>query len=592
MQSAEIRKRFLEFFEKRGHAIVPSASLIPEGDASTLFTTAGMQPLSPYLMGTPHPKGTRVADIQKCVRTGDIDDVGDNRHLTFFEMLGNWSFGDYFKKEAITWSYELLTSTEEGFGLDPARLYVTCFEGNEDAPRDEESFATWKAAGIPPERIFFLGADDNWWSPGDNGPCGPDSEMFYDLHPEQGPITGRDAFEEANKTGRVVEIWNDVFMEYKRENGKVVGKLAQQNVDTGAGLERLATVLQGKQNVFETDLFAPLMDIARTITQNERSQRILCDHIRSAVFMTGDGVVPSNTDRGYVLRRLIRRAVVHTNNHVLTKEQLQNFIDAVVDLYGLHYPELNEQCVMIFSRINDEIEKFSQTLPRGLREFDKITTQNLQVTGAHASILATTYGIPMEVTKEWAEAREIKIDKDFGKEFKEKFAKHVEVSRAGSEQKFKGGLADAANPNVVKLHTATHLLNAALKKVLGPHIKQKGSNITPERLRFDFAHGEKMTDEQKKAVAAQINAWIEAGIPVVRREIPKEEAEQLGAEMEFGAKYPDIVSVYMIETPDEVVSREFCGGPHVGNTRDIGHVTLLKEEAVAAGVRRIKATLS
>lgn len=585
MRSSEIRQRFLSFFEKRGHAILPSASLVPEGDASTLFTTAGMQPLSSYLLGTPHPKGTRVANVQKCVRTGDIDDVGDNRHLTFFEMLGNWSFGDYFKKEAITWSYELLTSKEEGFGLDPTRLYVTCFEGNEDAPRDDESFETWKAVGIPSERIFFLGADDNWWSPGDNGPCGPDTEMFYDLHPEQGVLEGRGAFVEANNSGRVVEIWNDVFMEYVAKDSVVDGKLAQQNVDTGAGLERLATVLQEKQNVFETDVFAPLITYAQTLTDDTRGQRILCDHMRSAVFMIADGVVPSNTDRGYVLRRLIRRSVMFSGGHTLSTEQADTFIGIIVDTYTGEHPELSEKRNDIAHVLQQEVAKFSKTLERGLKEFEKV---GKTISGEEAMTLFTTYGFPFELIDEIAREKGIGVDADA---FRQEMKKHQEVSRAGAEQKFKGGLADAASPEVIKLHTATHLLNAALKKVLGAHIKQKGSNITTERLRFDFAHPEKMTDEQKKAVETQINDWIGKGIPVVRREIPKEEAVNLGAEMEFGAKYPDTVSVYMIETPDEVVSREFCGGPHVGNTKDIGGVTLVKEESVAAGVRRIKAVL-
>ncbi len=585
MQSSDIRQRFLSFFEKRGHAILPSASLVPEGDASTLFTTAGMQPLSSYLLGTPHPKGKRVANVQKCVRTGDIDDVGDNRHLTFFEMLGNWSFGDYFKKEAITWSYELLTSKEEGFGLDPERLYVTCFEGNEDAPRDEESSETWKAAGIPPERIFFLGADDNWWSPGDNGPCGPDSEMFYDLHPEQGAIVGRDAFIEATKVGRVVEIWNDVFMEYVAKDGAVDGKLVQQNVDTGAGLERLATVLQQKQNVFETDVFAPLMKFAQTLTDDTRGQRILCDHLRSSVFMVADGVIPSNTDRGYVLRRLIRRSVMFSRGHALSPEQVEAFVGVIVDTFTDQHPELSEKRHDITHALKEEVVKFSKTLERGLKQFEKVGET---ISGEEAMTLFTTYGFPFELIDEVAREKGIAVDADA---FQQEMKKHQEVSRAGSEQKFKGGLADAASPEVIKLHTATHLLNAALKKVLGAHVKQKGSNITTERLRFDFAHPEKLTDEQKKAVEAQINEWIQKEIPVIRREIPKEEAVQLGAEMEFGAKYPDIVSVYTIETPDEVVSREFCGGPHVENTKNIGGITLQKEEAVAAGVRRIKAVL-
>jgi alanyl-tRNA synthetase len=536
-------------------------------------------------MGTPHPKGNRIVNIQKCVRTGDIDDVGDNRHLTFFEMLGNWSFGDYFKQEAIAWSYELLTSTEEGFGLDPSRLYVTCFAGDKNAPRDEESAMFWQKNGVPSKRIFFLGAEDNWWSPGDSGPCGPDTEMFYDLNPRQGSIDNLDEFKKATKTGRVVEIWNDVFMEYEKRDGKVVGKLAQQNVDTGAGLERLSIVLQDKQNVFETDLFVPIMNIARTLSPNERSQRILSDHMRSAVFMIADGVTPSNTERGYVLRRLIRRGILHTQGYIPSPENIKIFVNVIVRTYSIHYPELQKKETSIITTLTEEVEKFSKTLSRGLKEFEKMGSK---ISGENAMSLFTTYGFPFEIIAEVAKEKGIAVDEQG---FSEAMKKHRDVSRVGSDQKFKGGLADASNPAVIQLHTATHLLNAALKKVLGSHIKQKGSNITPERLRFDFSHGEKLTEEQKKLIETYINGWIKKGIPVMRKEIPKEEAEKLGAEMEFGAKYPDIVSIYEIVTPEEVVSREFCGGPHVDNTRDIGGIHIVKEEAVAAGVRRIKAVV-
>lgn len=590
MHSNDIRQRFLSFFEKRGHAILPSAPLVPEGDASTLFTTAGMQPLSSYLLGTPHPKGKRVANVQKCVRTGDIDDVGDNRHLTFFEMLGNWSFGDYFKKEAISWSYELLTSESEGFGLDPARLYITCFEGNADAPRDDESFSAWKTSGIPPERIFFMGSDDNWWAPGDNGPCGPDTEMFYDLQPERGAIAGKDAFIAAQQSGRVVEIWNDVFMEYVAKDGAVDGKLSQQNVDTGAGLERLSVVLQGKQTVFETDLFAPIVEHIEGTTNSDdtRGKRIVADHVRSTVFMIADGVTPSNSDRGYVLRRLIRRARYFYSSLGAANKALGGFIPVILSIYEGSEYGLNEKEKQINEILTLEETKFIASLEFGKKFAEKIIKEDKKISGKNAFLLNSTYGYPLELIVEIAKENRVDVDIE---NYKREFEEHQKISRAGAEQKFKGGLADAANPDVVKLHTATHLLNAALKKVLGAHVKQKGSNITTERLRFDFAHGEKMADEQKKAVEAQINTWIESGIPVVRKEIPKEEAVQLGAEMEFGAKYPDIVSVYVIETPDEIVSREFCGGPHVENTKDIGGIRLIKEEAVAAGVRRIKAVL-
>ncbi len=585
MQSSDIRQRFLTFFEKRGHAIIPSASLIPEGDASTLFTTAGMQPLVPYLLSTPHPKGKRLANIQKCVRTGDIDDVGDNRHLTFFEMMGNWSLGDYFKEDAIAWSYALLTSPDEGFGLDAQRLYVTCFEGNDDAPRDVESAEVWQRAGMPADHIFFLGTEDNWWSPGETGPSGPDTEMFYDLHPEEGALTTREAFIDAQQRGRVVEIWNDVFMEYERRDGKIIGKLAQKNVDTGAGLERLATILQGKQHVFETDIFAALITYAHTLTDTERSQRILADHMRASLFLIADGVIPSNTDRGYIVRRLIRRAVVHTTARALTATEIAGFVRVMVETYGAQHPALIQKEQEIVAVITEEVTKFAQTLARGLKQFE---TAGTTISGADAMTLFTTYGFPFELIEELAREKHITVDVDG---FRAEMEQHRIRSRAGSEQKFSGGLADAASPEVVKLHTATHLLNAALKKVLGTHVKQRGSNITAERLRFDFAHNEKMTDEQKQAVEALINEWITMGIPVVRREMPRNEAETLGAEMEFGAKYPDVVSVYSIETADESISREFCGGPHVENTRDIGHITLKKEEAVGSGVRRIKAVL-
>ncbi len=585
MPSQEIRKKFLEFFAQRGHAVIPSASLVPENDATVLFTTAGMQPLVPYLLGQPHPLGTRVVNVQKCVRTGDIDDVGDNRHLTFFEMLGNWSFGDYFKKDAIAWSYELLTS-KEGFGLDPKRLYVTCFEGNNDAPRDDESFETWKSAGIPPERIFFLGADDNWWSPGDNGPCGPDSEMFYDLHPEQGAISGRDAFIAANESGRVVEIWNDVFMEYERRDGNVVGKLARQNVDTGSGLERMAVVLQEKHHVFETDLFVPIMAaiMEHATAYDERSARIIADHVRAAVFMIGDGVLPSNTDRGYVLRRLIRRAVRFADALGMKTGHVQNVVAVVIKEYAEVYPELKNETLSEVFRAEET--KFRHTLERGLREFEKIPVG--YISGAQAAMLYQSYGFPFELIEELAGEKGSTVNKE---EFDAEMKRHQETSRVGAEQKFKGGLGGHGDMEL-KYHTATHLLNAALKHVLGPHVKQRGSNITSERLRFDFSHPEKLTDEQKKRIEEFMNEKISEGLPVIRKEMPKTEAERLGAEMEFGGKYPDVVSVYFIGTPDgEIVSREFCGGPHVENTNVLGTFKITKEESVAAGIRRIKAVL-
>lgn len=597
MPSQEVRKKFLEFFAKRGHAIIPSASLIPENDASVLFTTAGMHPLVPYLLGTKHPLGTRLANVQKCVRTGDIDDVGDNTHATFFEMMGNWSLGDYFKKEAIAWSFELLTSKEEGFGLDPARLYVTCFEGNDDAPQDTESADIWRDIfaqhNVGGERIYFMPAKNNWWQPGPNGPCGPDTEMFYDLTGTLTQGMTKDEYLKADGEQKIVEIWNDVFMEYVKKDDKVVGKLEHKNVDTGSGFERVCAVLQQKDNIFDTDIFEKVMTEARTLSSTLRSQRIISDHIRSAVFMIGDGVTPSNTDRGYVLRRLIRRAVFNTDNKNVSHGAVTSLVDAVIATYTGIYDSLSEKREHIIETLFKESEKFAETLTEGTKEIEKVfqkMTNNGQthISGAECARLYQSYGFPIELTQELAKNHNFTVDTEG---FFEEMKKHQELSRAGSEQKFKGGLADAS-PEVTRLHTATHLLNAALREVLGTHVKQRGSNITSERLRFDFAHGAKMTDDEKKRVEDIVNAHIQAHLEVERKEMPKSEAEKLGAEMEFGAKYPDTVSVYVIhDAQGKTVSREFCGGPHIHNTNELGHFKIVKEEAVSSGVRRIKAVL-
>lgn len=580
MQSSEIRKRFLTFFEKRGHAVLPSASLVPQNDPSVLFNTAGMQPLVPYLLGQKHPAGDKLVNIQKCVRTGDLDDIGDRRHLSFFQMMGNWSLGSYFKQEAISWSYEFLTSQEEGLGLDPNRLYVTCFEGDENAPRDEESPEIWKSLGIPENRIYFLGAEDNWWSPGDNGPCGPDSEMFYDMTEESLGDLSKEAFLDAQKTEDIIEIWNDVFMEYEKKDGKVVGKLIQKNVDTGAGLERITAVMQKKATAYDTDLFEPIVRYIRqhSTDLNVRAERIVADHIRASVFMIADGVVPANTGRGYVLRRLIRRAVRFSDVMGMPEGTLTNLFELAREMYVDAYPELASKSLLVI--FTEEESKFRKTLEQGLKEFEK---------GTDPFILATTYGFPIELTIELAQEQGKTIDVDG---FKKKMSEHQELSRTSSAGMFKGGLANH-NEKTLRLHTATHLLNAALKAVLGNNVKQRGSNITEERLRFDFTHEGKMTDEQKKAVEDFVNAKITSALPVVRREMPREEAEKLGAEMEFGAKYPDIVSVYSItDTDGTPISVEFCGGPHVENTGTLGVFSIQKEEASSAGVRRIKAILS
>ncbi len=579
MTANDIRTKFLEFFKNRGHAVVPSASLVPENDPSVLFNTAGMQPLVPYLMGQAHPLGTRLASCQKCVRTGDIEEVGNHKNLTFFEMLGNWSLGDYFKKEAIEWSYTFLTSKDEGLGLDPARLYVTVFEGDENAPRDLEAVEIWKQF-IPENRIYFLPAKNNWWSPGDNGPCGPDTEMFYDVTPAGLGDMTHDEYVIADDRGDVVEIWNDVFMEFEKKDGQVIGKLSQKNVDTGSGLERIAMLMQGKTNVYETDVFAPAMQLIHSNAQtyDERASRIVADHLRSSLFMIADGAFPSNKDRGYIVRRLVRRAAVQSRKLGIPENLLIDILNTFVAVYGDAYPEIvdpkNVQAII------EETAKFKKTLEQGLKEFEK---------GTDPFVLATTYGFPIELTEELAFEQGINIDRE---KFDADMLIHQAQSRAGAEQKFKGGLANT-NDQTVKLHTAHHLLLAALQKVLGASVKQKGSNITEERLRIDFSFDRKMTDEEKIEAERLVNEWIAADYDVVMKEMSLAEAQQIGAEMEFGAKYGERVSVYFIQDKDgnHVVSKEFCGGPHVTHTGALGVFKIQKEEASSSGVRRIKAVL-
>lgn len=581
MTSTELRKRFLDFFAKRGHAILPSSSLVPKNDPSVLFNTAGMQPLVPYLMGEKHPLGTRLASCQKCVRTVDIEEVGNHKNLSFFEMLGNWSLGDYFKEDAIAWSYEFLTSKEEGLALDPSRLYITVFEGDEDAPRDLEAVEIWKKY-IPEHRIYFLPKENNWWSPGDNGPCGPDTEMFYDVTENGlGDLT-HEEYVAADERGDVVEIWNDVFMEYEKRDGKVIGKLSQKNVDTGSGLERITMIVQGKTNVYETDGFKTVMDFIHMNSRkpyNLRAARIIADHVRTATFMIGDGVIPGNKDQGYILRRLIRRAAVQADVLGLTQGILVTSRGFFAEQYKDQYPELESGIGSQNDIFKNELDKFQKSLEAGLKEFEK---------GTDPFILATTYGFPIEVTEEIAQSKGMVIDR---KDFDEKMKAHQDASRAGAEQKFKGGLANTSE-QTTKLHTAHHLLLKALQEVVSPDIHQKGSNITEERLRIDFNLDRKLTDEEKQKIEELVNTWIEQDLTVVKRDMPKEEAEKLGAEMEFGVKYPDVVSVYFIEDKaGNVVSKEFCGGPHVTSIGSLGVFKIQKEEASSAGVRRIKATL-
>lgn len=571
MTSNQIREKFLKFFESKGHSIIPSASLIPENDNSVLFTTAGMQPLVPYLLGKEHLEGRRLASAQKCLRTGDIDDIGDNRHLTFFEMLGNWSLGDYFKEESIAWSFEFLTSKENGLGLDPARLYVTCFEGDESAPRDEESKNIWMKTGIPENRIYFLGKEDNWWGPGENGPCGPDTEIFYGVTGKCGDLSHED-FLRAQKEEKVIEIWNNVFMEYESKDGKVIGKLAQKNVDTGMGLERITAVINGKDNVYDTDCFEYILNSLPS--GDGKSRRIIADHMRASCFLISDGVLPGNSDRAYILRRLLRGAIRHGKK--IGFEGVSSLVLKIAEKYKENYSlDVN----FITPIVEAEENKFLNTLDKGLKEFEKGERD--------AFLLFTSYGFPVEMTIELAREKGETIDIDL---FNQKMKEHQDKSRAGAEQKFKGGLAGTSEA-IVKLHTAHHLLLAALQKVLGPSVKQRGSNITEERLRIDFSFDRKMTEEEKSEVEKLVNEAIEKDYTVVKREMPKSEAEKIGAEMEFGAKYEDIVSVYFVEKGDDIFSKEFCGGPHVEHTGVLGKFKIQKEEASSAGVRRIKAVL-
>ncbi len=601
MKSEEVRKRFLEFFRKRGHTILPSASLVPENDPSVLFTTAGMQPLVPFLMGEEHPGGKRLANVQKCVRTGDIDEIGDNTHLTFFEMMGNWSLGDYFKKEAILWSFELLTDKKDGFGLDPRRLYVTCFEGNSDAPKDEESAGIWKdifeRKGIKGERIYFMPAKNNWWQPGPNGPCGPDTEMFYDLTGKLIEGMNKEEFLKADEDQRIVEIWNDVFMEFLKKDDQVVGKLEVKNVDTGSGLERVTAVLQGKRSVFETDLFESIISKIRELSgvskvpfDTTKAERIIADHIRSAVFMVADGVAPSNTDQGYVLRRLLRRAVRYADILGFERGGLSKIVDPIAEKYGGIYQKIENQKTRIKIEIQNEEEKFKKTLEKGMREFEKIVKNKGGISGEDAFNLYQTYGFPWELTKELAQSKGILLI-GIGSGFETEFKKHQELSRSRSEQKFKGGLGGTGEMET-KYHTATHILRQALEDVLNEKITQKGSNITAERLRFDFTFSRKMTEEEKKKVEDLVNQKISENLPVKKILMKREEAEKTGAAHVFGEKYGDEVSIYYIgDTLHTAWSKEFCGGPHSRNTGNLGKFKILKEEAVASGVRRIKAIL-
>ena len=583
MKAIEIRNKYLNFFKKHGHAVIPSASLIPENDPSVLFTTAGMQPLVPYLLGEKHPSGTRLTDYQKCLRTNDIEEVGDNRHLTYFEMLGNWSLGDYFKEESIQMSFDFLTKELQ---IPVEKLSVTVFAGDDDCPRDEVAAECWKKAGILDGHIYYYGKDDNWWIAGEEGPCGPDTEMFYDTGK---PACGPDC-QPSCDCGKYVEIWNNVFMEYFKSKDGKYSKLAQRNVDTGLGLERMTMLLQGIETPFDTELFKPVMDKLSELQKvdNIESRRIIAEHLRSSMMVISDGGRPSNVDRGYILRRLIRRMVRHMNKLQINLEEISTLIDINVENLKEMYPDLAKNQELIKNVIIEEKNKFVKTLAHGEKEFEKEMNKakeqgKTKIDGKVVFKLYDTYRFPPEVTSELAQENNMTVDM---KEFDELFKAHQEKSRMGSEQKFKGGLAEQ-NDTTIAYHTATHLLNAALKVVLGPETHQRGSNITVDRMRFDFNCDHKMTDEEKKQTEDLVNKWIQDAIPVTVEEMKKDEAVKSGAECMFIEKYPDVVTVYTIGN----VSKELCGGPHVKNTSELGKFKIKKEEASSAGVRRIKAIL-
>ena len=581
MTAIELRNKYLKFFEEHGHKIIPSAPLIPENDPSVLFNTAGMQPLVPYLLGQPHPEGKRLVDYQKCIRTNDIDEVGDNRHLTYFEMLGNWSLGDYFKEESIKMSFDFLTQELE---IPVEKLSVTCFGGDETLDKDEESAKYWEKAGIPKERIYYL--KDNWWIAGETGPCGSDTEIFYDTgKPKCSPECNPDC-----DCGKYVEIWNNVFMEFNKHEDGTITPLEQKNVDTGLGLERVNMILQGKETPYDTEIFEDIMKKLEELQKvyNIFSRRVVAEHLRSSMMIITDGGRPSNLDRGYVLRRLIRRMIRHMNKLQIDLNELANLIDLDIDVLKQMYPELDKNRGLIKNVIIEEKDKFVKTLIHGEREFEKEFEKIKKagkdiVEGKVVFRLYDTYGFPPEVTADLAKENNLKIDLDG---FKELFKQHQEKSRAGSEQKFKGGLASTGEIET-KYHTATHLLNAALKQVLGSHVHQRGSNITHERMRFDFSHDAKMTPEEKQQTEDLVNKWIEQAIPVEKLEMKKDDAIAQGAEAMFIEKYGDIVTVYKIGD----VSLELCGGPHVSNTKELGHFKIKKEESSSSGVRRIKAIL-
>lgn len=591
MIAKELRQKYLDFFKSRGHAVISGSSLVPENDPTVLFTTAGMHPLVPYLLGAPHPAGRRLTNAQKCIRTGDIDEVGDATHHTFFEMMGNWSLGDYFKAESIAFSWEFLTSPK-WLGLDPKRLAVSVFAGDNDAPFDEESYNLWQKLGVPAERIAKLPKKNNWWGPaGTTGPCGPDTEIFYWTgEPDQIPS----GFNDDND--KWVEVWNNVFMEYNKTATGQYEPLSQKNVDTGLGLERMTAVMNGWDDNYKTDLFGNLINRLEELsgrrygssTETTKAMRVVADHIKAATFIIGDdkGIAPSNTDQGYVVRRLIRRALRYAKMlEIQEKDLAAQLSRIVIKDYQDVYPELANNEAFIIDSLSQEEEKFMQTLERGLKEFIKLSSGD--ISGSEAFNLYQSYGFPLEMTEEMAQEKGIKVDKNG---FLLELKKHQDLSRTAAAGKFKGGLADAGE-ETTKLHTATHLLLSALRQVLGDHVYQRGSNITPERLRLDFNHSDKLTPEQLTKIEELVNSAIKSDYSVTYEEMSVEEAKNQGAMGVFSSKYGEKVTVYTVGRQDETFSKEICGGPHVQRTGELGHFRIQKEEASSAGVRRIKAVL-
>ncbi|MBN2441222.1 MAG: alanine--tRNA ligase [Spirochaetales bacterium] len=595
MKANELRQLYINFFVSKNHTQISGKSLIPENDPTVLFTTAGMHPLVPYILGEPHPGGKRLVNFQKCIRTGDIDEVGDATHCTFFEMLGNWSLGDYFKKEAITMSFEFLTS-KEWLGFDPAKLSVTVFKGDADVPPDEESANIWRSLGIPDERIYYLPRKDNWWGPaGKTGPCGPDTEMFIDM----GKTKCSPECRPGCSCGKYFEVWNDVFMQYNKKKDGSYEPLKNKTVDTGMGVERTIAMLQGKSSVYDTELFLPIIKIIEEVTDTtygssgdtDKSIRIISDHIKASTIILGDekGVKPSNLGQGYILRRLIRRSIRHLRKLSPEGSSLDKIAEAVIGIYGEIYPELVNRKEMIIREFNKEEEQFSATLKKGEHELEKLLPNLLKnpkkiIPGRVAFRLYDTYGFPLEITEELAGEHGLTIDREG---FEEAFRKHQELSKQGADKSFKGGLADHSEM-VKKLHTATHLLHKALLIVLGDHVAQKGSNITADRLRFDFSHPEKMTPEQIAEVEEIVNTQISKALPVSFEVMTLDQAKAEGSIALFGEKYEEKVKVYTVEG----FSKEVCGGPHVTNTKELGTFKITKEQSSSSGVRRIRAILT